>query len=83
MAFEEVVGIVDQNELLRVGCRFHDRLEFVARAELVKRSADEQFGLGAIAQKVKRIGSRDFAVRRDRSDGCSDANKQFHARIGT
>jgi hypothetical protein len=53
VAFKKVVAVVDQDELLWIGGRFHHRFEFVAGAELVKRSADEKFGLEAVTQKIK------------------------------
>src|SRR6202044_3444666 len=49
--------------------------------ELIPRSADKQFRLYAIAQKIKRIHARLFSAGTHRSRWNSHTNQCFHPRI--
>src|SRR5882762_8639649 len=52
-AFEEVISGFNADQLLRIGEAVDERFEFAWRAKLIPRAADEEFGLGASAQKFE------------------------------
>src|SRR5208283_463477 len=76
MALEEVVA-GDEHQFLRIGSRGDHLFQRFVRAELVMVAADEELGLGTLAEKRKRI---DTAV------GCDGSPKRYqgsHVCIGT
>src|SRR5450755_1554492 len=78
-----MIARFDQHQLLRIGHRRNQRLEFRAGAVLISRTADEQFGFGAVPKEFVRIHSRFLTATRDRNHGSSHADRRFYARIRT
>ena len=76
VAFEEVVS-GNEHQLLRIGSLLDDPFQRLVRAELVVVAADEELGLGTLAEKRKRI---DTALGRDWS---SQRYQGAHVGIGT
>src|SRR5258707_11215920 len=52
-AFEEVISGFDADQLLRIGEGVDERFEFAGGGELIARAADEEFWLGASAEKFE------------------------------
>jgi hypothetical protein len=75
-AFKEMVASIDEDQLFRFrnGCKHLTQLR--TRAELIARSADEEFRLAASSQEIVFI-----TAIIDRSNRSSQANQSLHAWI--
>ena len=72
-AFEEVISRFDADQFLRIGEGVDERFEFTGRAELIARSADEEFGFGTRAQKFEIVDAI-FHGNRGQSQGDEGAD---------
>src|ERR1700722_15097306 len=82
-SFEEVIGSVDQDQLLRLGHRSNQRFQLRPWTKLIAGPADEQLRLGAILQEVKRVGARHFTVGNHRTNRRSDADDAANSSVRT
>jgi hypothetical protein len=71
LAFEKVVGVLDQHELLWLGSEFEDFAQIGGWCELIVVAADHQFRLGAICEVgicVKSFFDRQWSSKRNKTD---------------
>src|ERR1700722_10476596 len=77
-AFEEMISGFNNDQLLRLRRRGHQRFQFCAWPELIASAANEKLGLRAIAQEVIGINARLFAAAGDRDYRGSHSDQRFH-----
>src|SRR5262249_19044222 len=68
VALEKMISAFDHDQLLRLGGHLDESSQALLGAELVARTADEQLGLGAIAQELVGIGATLDRHRRAQRD---------------
>ena len=84
-AFEKMIAGFDADQLLWIGEGVDERFEFAWRSELVTRAADEEFGLGALAQEpeiVSAVFSVDFGAGGDQDSGQAEGNERRDTVVG-
>src|SRR5208282_4288016 len=80
-AFEEVISGFDADELLRLREGVDERFEFTRGAELIARSADEEFRLGARAQEFEIVDAV-FSAASDGDGGQAEGDERAYTGVG-
>ena len=78
-----MVSAFNQHKFLRLRDRRNQSLQLRPRTELIARTADKQFRLEAVLQKVKCVNARRFRIFGNRNRRNSDADQRLHPIIGT
>ena len=77
-----MVCAFNHNEPFRFWNRSDESVELRPWTKLIARTADEELGFHAVAEKLECVSSRRFAVRGNRNRWHTNSNHRFHASIG-